>query len=105
QHQATVVGARREYLAYLQELRGTVRTAAQAQRRRATWDNPDPRALAVVAEERTRVWERSPEDLDFLRVRIGKADQGLCLELEAPETAPLAQLDPVAASAAHRFLI
>lgn len=105
QHQATVVGARREYLAYLAELRTTVRQAARAQRRRAVWDSPDPRALAVVAEERSRVWERLPDDVDFLRARVGEADQPLCLELEPPETAPLAQLDPVAASAAHRFLV
>ena len=105
QHQATVVGARREYLAYLADLRETVRGAARQQRRRAQWDNPDPRALAVVAEERSRVWERRPEHDDFLEVRVGRADQPLCLTLDPPETAPLAQLDPVAASAAHRFLV
>ncbi|WP_199425046.1 type VII secretion protein EccCa [Actinotalea solisilvae] len=105
QHQATVVGARREYLAYLGELRDTVRQAARAQRRRAHWDNPDPTALAVVAEERSRVWERQPDHEDFLRARVGLADQPLCLTLDAPETAPLAQLDPVAASAAHRFMV
>ncbi|WP_188037637.1 type VII secretion protein EccCa [Actinotalea sp. JY-7885] len=105
QHQATVVGARREYLAYLSELRETVRQAARAQRRRALWDNPEPTALAVVAEERSRVWERQPDHEDFLDVRIGLADQALCLTLDPPETAPLAQLDPVAASAAHRFMV
>lgn len=105
QHQSTVVGARREYLAYLAELRTTVRQAARQQRRAALWTNPDPVALAAVAEERTRVWERRPEDLDFLHARIGLTDQPLALELEPPDTAPLAQLDPVAASAAHRFLV
>lgn len=105
QHQATVVGARREYLAYLGELRETVRRAARAQRTRALWDNPEPTALPAVAEERSRVWERRPEDEDFLRARIGLADQPLCLTLDPPETAPLAQLDPVAASAAHRFMV
>ncbi len=105
QHQATVVGARREYLAYLGELRDTVRQAAHAQRRRAHWDNPDPTALAVVAEERSRVWERQPDHEDFLQARVGLADQPLCLTLDPPETAPLAQLDPVAASAAHRFMV
>jgi S-DNA-T family DNA segregation ATPase FtsK/SpoIIIE len=105
QHQAQVVGARREYLAYLADLRSSVRQAAGAQRRAAEWSSPDPRALAAVAEERTRVWERRAAHDDFLTARVGVGAQPLCLELEAPQTPPLAQLDPVAASAAHRFLV
>jgi S-DNA-T family DNA segregation ATPase FtsK/SpoIIIE len=105
QRQAAVVGSRREYLAYLADLRDTVRQAAHAQRRNAQWNNPDPTALAAVAEERTRVWERQPDHGDFLYVRVGRSDQELCLTLDPPETPPLAQLDPVAASAAHRFMV
>lgn len=105
QHQAAVVGARREYLAYLSELRTSVRQAANAQRRAAEWTSPDPRALPAVAEERTRVWERRSQHDDFLVARVGVGAQPLCVELEAPPTPPLAQLDPVAASAAHRFLV
>jgi ESX secretion system protein EccC len=37
-------------------------------------------------------------------VRMGATSQPLCLTLEPPETPPLAQLDPVAASALHRLL-
>ena len=44
-------------------------------------------------------------DPDFLSVRVGVTDQPLCVTLEAPELPPLAQLDPVAASAAHRFML
>lgn len=105
QHQAQVVGARREYLAYLADLRSSVRQAASAQRRAAEWTSPDPRALPAVAEERSRVWERRPQHDDFLHARVGVGTQPLCLDLEAPQTPPLAQLDPVAASAAHRFLV
>ncbi|AEE45087.1 type VII secretion protein EccC [Cellulomonas fimi] len=105
QHQAAVVGARREYLAYLADLRGTVRQVARAQRRRAEWNAPDPRVLAAVAEERTRVWERGPDHEEYLRARVGVGTEPLALELEPPQTPPLAQLDPVAASAAHRFLV
>ncbi|MBM6404226.1 type VII secretion protein EccCa [Phycicoccus sp. CSK15P-2] len=104
QHAAQTIAARREYLAYLAETRETVREAASRQRAAALWDYPDPAALPVIAAEGTRVWERSTADADFLQVRMGTTSQPLCLELEAPETAPLAQLDPVAASALHRFL-
>lgn len=105
QRQSTILASRREYLAYLTDLRQTVRVAAKQQRRAANWLNPPPSALTYIAEERTRVWERSPEDLDFLTVRVGSNDQPLCLTLEAPELPPLAQLDPVSASAAHRFML
>ncbi|MBO1753477.1 hypothetical protein J4G33_16860, partial [Actinotalea sp. BY-33] len=71
----------------------------------AHWFHPDPRALASVAEDRTRVWERDLEHEQYLTVRAGRADQPLCVELEPAETPPLAQLDPGAAPAAHRFLV
>ena len=105
QRQAATLGSRREYLAYLTELRQTVRVAARQQRRAANWHLPAPSALPYIAEERTRVWERGMNDPDFLTVRVGTSDQPLCITLEAPELPPLAQLDPVAASAAHRFML
>ena len=104
QHTAGVLAARREYLAYLAEVRGTIRDAAGRQREAALWDYPDPAALPAIAAEGTRVWERTPSDADFLQVRMGTTSQPLCLTLEPPETPPLAQLDPVAASALHRLL-
>lgn len=105
QRNAEVLGNRREYLAYLSDLRETVRVAARKQRRHGGWIMPAPAALPYIAEERSRVWERQPGDETFLLARIGVADQPLSLALEAPELPPLAQLDPVAASAAHRFML
>ena len=105
QRNAQVLGNRREYLAYLGELRETVRTAAKKQRRHGAWVAPAPQTLPFIADERTRVWERQPGDENFLLTRVGTSDQPLCITLEAPELPPLAQLDPVAASAAHRFML
>ena len=104
QHSAGVIEARREYLAYLAEVRETVREAANRQRRAALWNYPTPSALAPMCEERSRVWERGTGDDDFLHVRFGRTSQPLCISLEAPETPPMAQLDPVSASALHRLL-
>ena len=105
QRGAQVLSSRREYLAYLSELRETVRVAARQQRRHGNWVHPAPSTLPFIAEERTRVWERAAGDPDFLQVRVGVSDQPLCITLEAPELPPLAQLDPVSASAAHRFML
>ncbi|WP_062076941.1 type VII secretion protein EccCa [Demequina globuliformis] len=105
QRNAQLLTSRREYLAYLSDLRTTVRTAAKQQRRAANWIHPAPTALPFLAEERTRVWERSVSDGDFLHTRVGRNDQPLCLEMQPPELPALAQLDPVSASAAHRFML
>ncbi|MDL5352861.1 type VII secretion protein EccCa [Microbacterium sp. zg-YB36] len=105
QRTAQVLGNRREYLAYLADLRETVRVAARKQRRHGGWITPAPAALPFIAEERSRVWEREPGDPAFLLARIGTSDQPLSIALAAPELPPLAQLDPVAASAAHRFML
>jgi len=104
QHTTEVISNRREYLAYLAEVRGTVRDAASKQREAGLWNYPAPASLPLLAEERSRVWERLPKDDDFLHVRMGTTSQPLCLTLEPAETPPLAQLDPVAASGLHRLL-
>ena len=105
QRKANLTSSRREYLAYLAELRKTVRTAAKKQRRAELWNSPTPDSLVAIAQEHVRRWERIPSDDDFLNVRIGSKDEPLCITLEAPELPPLAELDPVSASAAHRFMM
>ncbi len=104
QRGARVSGARREYLQYLAGIRKLAREAAAQQRDALLWQLPAPAALASIAEDRSRLWERRPEDEDFLHVRYGVTSQALALELVPPETAPVDQLDPVAASALHRLL-
>ena len=104
QHANAAIMARREYLAYLAEVRETIRDAATRQREAATWRHPGPAACATVAAEGSRVWNRAPGDEEFLAVRMGLTSQPLSVTLEPPETAPLAQLDPVAASALHRLI-
>ena len=50
------------------------------------------------------MWERRPEDGDFLVVRYAVGPQQLALDLVPPESDPIDKLDPVAASALHRLL-
>ncbi len=102
-HQVT--GSRTAYLRYLGNVRQVAREAAVQQRRALTWHHPDPSALPSLAEERSRVWERSSVDPHFLHVRYGVCSQPLALELVPPESAPDDQVDPAAASAVHRLLV
>ncbi len=105
QRSTRVAGARREYLQYLAGIRKVVREAGSQQRRCLLWAFPSPTALPSLAEERSRLWERTAESPDYLQVRYGLTPQALALELVPPETAPVEQLDPVAASALHRLLV
>lgn len=99
-----VTGSRREYLQYLAGIRKIVRQAAAEQRESLSWTHPDPYALPTLAEEGTRLWDRSSDDPDRLHVRYGLSSQPLALDLVPPESAPVEQLDPVGASALHRLL-
>ncbi|MFV0374715.1 type VII secretion protein EccCa [Microbacterium sp.] len=105
QRQASLLRSRREYLAYLTELRASVRTAAQAQRRERNWRYPAPETLAFLVEDGTRVWERDADSSDHLTIRLGVSDQPLCVSLQAPDLPPLAEVDPVSTTAAHRFIL
>ncbi|MFB9311427.1 type VII secretion protein EccCa [Nocardioides plantarum] len=100
-----VTGSRTEYLRYLSSVRKLAREAATQQRRALTWHHPDPSALPALAEERTRVWEHHPTDGHYLQVRYGLCSQPLALELVPPESAPIDDVDPAAASALHRLLV
>jgi DNA segregation ATPase FtsK/SpoIIIE, S-DNA-T family len=100
-----VTGSRTEYLRYLSGIRKVARDAAAQQRRALMWNHPEPTALPSLAEERTRVWEHGPGDPHFLHVRYGLCAQPLSLELIPPESAPVDQVDPAAASALHRLLV
>ncbi|CAA9404059.1 MAG: FtsK/SpoIIIE family protein, putative EssC/YukB component of Type VII secretion system, partial [uncultured Nocardioides sp.] len=100
-----VTGSRTEYLRYLTNIRRIARDAATQQRRALTWHHPDPSALPALAEDRRRLWEHGPSDPDFLHVRYGLCAQPLSLELVPPESAPIDQVDPAAASALHRLLV
>lgn len=101
QRMANLTASRREYLTYLTGLRKTVRAAGRKQRNAALWNAPSPQSLTALAEEPERRWERIPADEDFMVLRCGTQEVPLCLKLESPELPPLAQLDPVSASAAH----
>jgi len=100
-----VTGSRTEYLRYLGNVRQVAREAADQQRRALNWHHPDPHALPSLAEERSRVWEHASSDANFLHVRYGVCSQPLALELVPPESAPIDQVDPAAASALHRLLV
>jgi S-DNA-T family DNA segregation ATPase FtsK/SpoIIIE len=105
QHATNVENTRREYLAYLAETRDAVREVSTRQRRYEEWMLPAPQTLPFIVEEGSRVWERTVSDPGLLNARIGTATQPLAMTLDEAPIPALAQLDPVSASAAHRFVL
>ena len=94
---------RKDYLRYLDKMRRDVADTGEQQRRALEWSNPDP-ALLWTLVGTVRMWERGTADPDFCHVRIGVGTQRLATRLIAPETGPVEDLEPVAASALRRFV-
>ncbi|MFF8230761.1 type VII secretion protein EccCa [Streptomyces caelestis] len=102
--QGELADMRRDYLSYLAQTRRTAVDTAKAQRDAQYFLHPSPEQLWALVAEGSRVWERRPGDEDFAQVRIGLGSQALARALVAPETAPVAQLEPLTAGAMQRFL-
>ncbi|MGW8986221.1 type VII secretion protein EccCa [Streptomyces parvus] len=94
---------RRDYLRYLERTRSEVRRTARAQRTALLWGAPAPGALWGIVAGR-RLWERRAADEDFGVVRIGTGARYLATPLVPGESAPVEDLDPVAAVALKRFV-
>ncbi len=84
-----------------QFMEGITKTRAQLeqetteQRRVALLIDPDPIDLEERVRQRAYLWERRPEDPDFLMVRVGKSRQPLSVKIEFPSqqktSSPLTQ--------------
>ncbi|GAB2931232.1 type VII secretion protein EccC [Micromonospora polyrhachis] len=103
ERKAKLKGERRDYLRYLGQARKQVRRSVDRQRRSVLFTHPDPARLwALVPTD--RLWERRTNHADFAEVRIGLGQQRLALTLQAPQTKPVEDLEPLCASALRRFL-
>ncbi|MFD9354272.1 type VII secretion protein EccCa [Streptomyces sp. NPDC060031] len=102
--QGQMTDARRDYLKYLAQTRRQVRRTARAQRDAQLYLHPAPDQLWSVVAEGSRLWERRVGDADFGQARLGLGAQRLATPLVAPQTAPVDELEPLAAGAMQRFL-
>ena len=93
--------ARERYLAHLEDEREELRAAARRQADLAAFVHPHPGALADLAAEPARLWQRRPGDPDFLQLRIGLGTVPRSLRVALPAaTDPLDPRDPVCRRAA-----
>ena len=96
---------RRRYLRHLEDVRGGLRAAAEAQWAAQRWRHPDPAALSALATDPRRRWERRRDDDDALQVRVGSGRAPLQACPTPPGTDdPLREHDPVSARALDALL-
>jgi S-DNA-T family DNA segregation ATPase FtsK/SpoIIIE len=97
--------SRAGYLDYLAGLRSELQATATAQRASSRWRHPSPDALLSVIRSSVRLWERRPEDVDFLQVRVGEGPLPLSTPLQLPvEGGPKQASDPVCVAAAQQLV-
>jgi DNA segregation ATPase FtsK/SpoIIIE, S-DNA-T family len=94
---------RRDYLRYLDSLDSDLVNTVDAQRASLEWLHPEPATLWTLVGS-TRMWERRPDDADFMLVRVGTGTQPLSTPLVTPELAPEGELDPVTSTALHDLI-
>lgn len=72
------------YRAYVADQQAKISDVANEQRRIITHDNPTAmECMNTAMRMDTRLWERMPEDGDFLDVRIGMGYENLCVDIKS----------------------
>ena len=75
----------KKYKKLLAKLRTRLKAQVDEQRLVALRTDPDPEMLEEHIKERAHLWERRPEDPDFLMVRVGKGKQPFSVTVKLPE--------------------
>lgn len=74
---------RERYGQYLQEQKAKIDAVAADQRNILTRENPSPEeSIQVVKSINRNLWERTPDDRDFLDVRLGMGYEELCIPVK-----------------------
>ncbi|MGH2495316.1 MAG: FtsK/SpoIIIE domain-containing protein [Ktedonobacteraceae bacterium] len=74
-----------KYRDLLKTLRAQLQEKADEQRALALLKDPDTTDLETFIHERTHLWERRPDDPDFLAVRVGRGTHPFTIDIQAPE--------------------
>ncbi len=74
----------KQFMESLARIRAQLAQQAIEQRRVALLIDPDPTDLEERIRQRSHLWERRPEDPDFLMVRVGKGRQPFSVTIELP---------------------
>jgi DNA segregation ATPase FtsK/SpoIIIE, S-DNA-T family len=93
----------KSYRRLLLQLRKQLQHYAEEQRRVAFIANPTPESLDTRIKERARLWERRPDDPDFLAVRVGTSLVPFSMKLKVPQVSRLNPMREEIRALAHDF--
>jgi len=96
---------RLRYRGHLASARDFARVVAARQRMNAALVHPDPDRLWALASACQRVWERRPDDSDFLQIRVGTGEAELATKLQLSKLDPLGDYDWESLRAAQRLVM
>jgi len=93
-YETAVANREASYRAYIANQRAKLSTWSTEQQRASLDPNPEPGDCLQLAKTRNiRLWERKPDDDDFLRIRLGIGRAKPTFELKTPEV-PVGVLQP-----------
>ena len=95
---------RLRYFSHLADARARLREATEIQRVAVRAQHPEPAGLASVVDAPDRLWERRPDDSDFLLVRVGRGQVPAVAAPRLSEPDPMRPADPAGEQAARRLV-
>ncbi len=74
------------YTNYLNDKIKDIEEQQSRQRRAMLWADPEAKdCVAIAANRESRLWERTPEDSDFLEIRLGRGDVPSGVQIVIPK--------------------
>ena len=96
---------RERFLEHLEEIEVEIRDLARAQQVEALTRHPHPRSLVDVIRDPYRLWERRPNDEDFMVTRIGTGTGAFARGLDVPPaTNPMQVAEPISQAHLDRMM-
>jgi type VII secretion EssC-like protein len=93
----------KKYRKALGKIRRQLRNLVEEQRQVALLSNPPSTDLEAQISERIYLWERRPEDEDFLAVRVGTGTRAFSIEITTPQLDTTDPLTPDVQRIAEEF--
>lgn len=88
----------KKYREYLARQAQTLEHLNREQLRILNSSHPDTReCLSIARQLARRLWERRPEDADFMQLRVGQGEIASCATIETPRADPFGEKDAQAA--------
>ena len=85
---------REKYGEYIDSQEALINATAETQREIIKEENPEPKACQrIVYQLQRKMWERKPDDADFLNIRVGMGYDDLCVGIKTRATGDAVKME------------